>query len=228
MNPNRTAPINNGASNVGALNTGGTLGDMNPNDLLANIATMFDKRFATFEEKFEEQEAAILDRVEAQDDQIHALEEHIGNLTNTVNILVNDVNALRNQPVPLAQPAEPRNGPRDSLLHVTGWPLLNNGDPWVPAPDNAVFARFNEVTDFIEHTGDDNFICWVKPGLTYWAIGKALALHWADVRQAIPNLDIRSRGERGRNVAIDYSRVHRCTKTRDAAKHGNRKVRVGN
>eukprot|EP00801_Mesodinium_rubrum_P003917 Mrub_03918.p1 GENE.Mrub_03918~~Mrub_03918.p1 ORF type:complete len:442 (-),score=126.42 Mrub_03918:38-1273(-) len=228
LNPNRTGSINNGASNIGALNSTGNLGDMNPNDLLANIAIMFDKRFATFEERFEEHEAAIQDRVDAQDEQIQALEEHIGTLTNTVNILVNDVNALRNQPVPLAQPAEPRNGPRDSLLHVTGWPLLNNGDPWVPEPEDVAFTKFNEVTEYIEHTGDDNFICWVKPGLTYWAIGKALALHWADVRYAIPNLDIRSRGERDRNVVIDNSRFHRCTKTWDAAKHGNRKVRVGN
>eukprot|EP00801_Mesodinium_rubrum_P002171 Mrub_02171.p1 GENE.Mrub_02171~~Mrub_02171.p1 ORF type:complete len:580 (+),score=119.21 Mrub_02171:78-1742(+) len=226
---NRTGQHAPNASNTGSLGSATSMADMNPNDFLANIATLLDTKVREITERMDEHEGVIQDKVDAQDERIEDLENHISDLTNAFNALRQDFEVLRNQPVQPAQLIQGNNnGPKDRILHGTDWPLLPDGDPWVPEQGNAAFAKFFEVVDSIEHTGEYAFIFWARPGFTYWAVGKAIALHWQLIRAFCPNLDIRSRRERGRNAGIDQSRFHLCPKTWDAAKNGNRKVQVGN
>ena len=100
---NRTGQQAPKASSTGSLNSGNSLGELNPNDFYANIATMLDTKFREMTNRLDEHECIIQDKVEAQNERIDELENHITDLTNAFNTLHQDFDLYRNQ---LVQPAQ--------------------------------------------------------------------------------------------------------------------------
>eukprot|EP00801_Mesodinium_rubrum_P006592 Mrub_06600.p1 GENE.Mrub_06600~~Mrub_06600.p1 ORF type:complete len:313 (+),score=123.82 Mrub_06600:83-940(+) len=222
----------NNAGNVNAQAVNPQLiGEYNADEFMAKLMTgvgvLIKEKVNVLEEQMADHEEVIQEQIDQQNLVIEQVNVTVANINATINDLRHQITYLQKQNLQIADARGPTRD-KNRILHCTGWALDNTGHPLKPEANNETFAKLYEVVEKVEHTGGDDFILYTNAQYTYWAAGKAIALHWNQIRAVMPHLDIRSRRERGRNADIGASRFHTCTKGWEAAKYGNKSTRLGN
>eukprot|EP00801_Mesodinium_rubrum_P007214 Mrub_07224.p2 GENE.Mrub_07224~~Mrub_07224.p2 ORF type:complete len:294 (+),score=122.43 Mrub_07224:28-882(+) len=221
---------NTGSNNAPAVNPQ-LIGEYNADDFMAKLMTgvgaLIKEKVDVLEEQMADHEEVVQEQIDQQNLVIEQVNVTVANINATINDLRHQITELQQQNLHITDARGPTRD-KNRILHCTGWALDNTGHPLKPEANNETFAKLYEVVEKVEHTGGDDFILYTNAQYTYWAAGKAIALHWNQIRAVMPHLDIRSRRERGRNADIGASRFHTCTKGWEAAKYGNKSTRLGN